>query len=163
QKDLHLAPGLVATPIFFANLGAFLPACGWGWGADRIGRRWWTNIPALIALRVAPLFLLSTVFVWFAVGFFAQGLCAGAGSPWQVVVYANERFPTESRATESAFCLHQAGIFGGFVPVGLTFLAEHVGTGLALPMIVGPGIGCIAWAVAVFYGPETKGRVLVPD
>jgi hypothetical protein len=30
-------------------------------------------------------------------------------------------------------------------------------------MIVGTWIGCIAWAVAVFYGPETKGRDLVPD
>jgi hypothetical protein len=49
------------------------------------------------------------------------------------------------------------------VPLILTFLAEHFGTGLAVPMIVGTWIGCIAWAVAVFYGPETKGRVLVPD
>jgi hypothetical protein len=54
-------------------------------------------------------------------------------------------------------------VFGGFVPVILTFLAEHFGTGLAIPMIIGTWIGCIAWAVAVFYGPETKGRVLVPD
>ena len=25
------------------------------------------------------------------------------------------------------------------------------------------GIGCIAWAAAAFFGPETKGKVLVPD
>jgi MFS transporter, SHS family, lactate transporter len=24
-------------------------------------------------------------------------------------------------------------------------------------------VGCVAWAAAAFYGPETKGRVLVPD
>ena len=35
QKDLNLSPGLVATPIFFANLGLFLSSCGWGWWADR--------------------------------------------------------------------------------------------------------------------------------
>ena len=34
QKELHLAPGLVATPIFFANLGLFLSTCGWGWWSD---------------------------------------------------------------------------------------------------------------------------------
>ncbi len=163
QKDLHLAPGLVATPIFFANLGTFLASCGWGWWADRIGRRWSTIIPALIALPLAPLYLLSTDFVWIAAGFIAQGMCAGGGMQGQMVAYLNERFPTEIRATASAFCYHQAGIFGGFVPVVLTFLAEHFGTGLAVPMIVGTWIGCIAWAVAVFYGPETKGRVLVPD
>jgi hypothetical protein len=55
QKDLHLAPGLVATPIFFANLGLFLSTCGWGWWADRFGRRSAIIIPALIALPLAPL------------------------------------------------------------------------------------------------------------
>jgi len=163
QKDLHLSPALVATPIFFANLGTFLASCGWGWWADRIGRRWSTIIPALIALPLAPLYLLSTDFVWIAAGFIAQGMCAGGGMQGQMVAYLNERFPTEIRATASAFCYHQAGIFGGFVPVILTFLAERFGAGLAVPMIVGTWIGCIAWAVAVFYGPETKGRVLVPD
>jgi SHS family lactate transporter-like MFS transporter len=163
QKDLHLTPGLVATPIFFANLGTFLASCGWGWWADRIGRRWSTIIPALIALPLAPLYLLSTDFLWIAGGFIAQGMCAGGGMQGQMVAYLNERFPTEIRATASAFCYHQAGIFGGFVPVILTFLAEHFGTGLAEPMIIGTWIGCIAWAVAVYYGPETKGRVLVPD
>ena len=42
-------------------------------------------------------------------------------------------------------------------------LAEHFGTGLAEPMIIGTWIGCVAWAVAVFYVPETKDKVLVPD
>ena len=45
----------------------------------------------------------------------------------------------------------------------LTFLAEHFGTGLAVPMIIGTWIGAIAWAAAAFFGPETKGTVLVPD
>jgi len=65
----------------------------------------------------------------------------------------NERFPTEIRATASAFCYHQAAIFGGFVPLGLTLLAERLGTGLAEPTIIGTWIGCIAWAAAAFFGP----------
>jgi MFS transporter, SHS family, lactate transporter len=163
QKDLHLAPGLVATPIFFANLGVFLAACGWGWWSDRWGRRWAIIIPALIALPLAPLYLLSSNFLWIAVGFVAQGFCAGGGMHGQMVPYLNERFPTEIRATASAFCYHQAAIFGGFVPLVLTFFAEHFGTGLAEPMIIGTWIGCVAWAAAAFYGPETKDKVLVPD
>jgi MFS transporter, SHS family, lactate transporter len=163
QKDLQLAPGLVATPIFFANLALFLSTCGWGWWSDRFGRRWAIIIPALIALPLAPLYLLSSNFLWIALGFVAQGMCAGGGMQGQMVPYLNERFPTEIRATASAFCYHQAAIFGGFVPLILTFLAEQFGTGLAEPMIIGTWIGCIAWAAAAFFGPETKGKVLVPD
>jgi MFS transporter, SHS family, lactate transporter len=163
QKDLQLAPGLVATPIFLANLGLFLSTCGWGWWSDRFGRRWAIIIPALIALPLAPLYLLSTNFLWIAVGFVAQGLCAGGGMQGQMVPYLNERFPTETRATASAFCYHQAAIFGGFAPLVVTFFAEHFGTGLAVPMIIGTWVGAIAWAVAAFFGPETKGTVLVPD
>jgi SHS family lactate transporter-like MFS transporter len=74
-----------------------------------------------------------------------------------------QRFPTEVRATAAAFCYHQAAIFGGFVPLVLTFVAERYGTGLAVPMIIGTWIGCLAWAAAAFYGPETKGKLLVPD
>ena len=163
QKDLHLAPGAVATPIFFANLGLFLSTCGWGWWSDRFGRRWSIIIPALIALPLAPLYLLSSDFLWIALGFILQGMCAGGGMQGQMVPYLNERFPTEIRATASAFCYHQAAIFGGFVPLVLTFLAEHLGTGLAVPMIIGTWIGAIAWAAAAFFGPETKGKVLVSD
>jgi MFS transporter, SHS family, lactate transporter len=163
QRDLHLAPGLVATPIFFANLGVFLSACGWGWWSDRFGRRWAIIIPALIALPLAPLYLLSTDFLWIAVGFVVQGMCAGGGMQGQMAPYLNERFPTEIRATASAFCYHQAAIFGGFVPLVLTLLGSYFGTGLAEPMIIGTWIGCIVWAAAAFWGPETKGIVMVPD
>ena len=162
QKDLHLAPGLVATPIFFANLGTFLAACGWGWWADRFGRRSAIIIPALIALPLAPLYLLSSNFLWIAVGFVARDVRwrRHAGTDGAVL---NERFPTEIRASASAFCYHQGAILGGFVPLVLTFCAARFGTGLAVPMIIGTWIGCVAWAAAAFYGPETKGRVLVPD
>ncbi len=163
QKDLNLSPALVATPIFFANLGVFLATCAWGWWSDRFGRRWAIIIPALIALPLAPLYLLSTNFLWIAVGFVAQGVCAGGGMQGQMVPYLNERFPTEIRATASAFCYHQAAIFGGFVPLILTASAEYFGTGLAEPMIVATWIGCIAWSLAAYYGPETKGTVMAPD
>ena len=133
-KDLGLAPGLVATPIFFANLGLFLSTCGWGWWADRFGRRSAIIIPALIALPLAPFYLLSSNFLWVAVGFIAQGMCAGGGMQGQMAPYLNERFPTEVRATASAFCYHQAAIWGGFVSLVLTLLANiwHRGPNLRL-------------------------------
>jgi hypothetical protein len=53
--------------------------------------------------------------------------------------------------------------WGGFVPLLLTFFAEHFDTGLAVMMIIGTWIGCLAWTAAAFYGSETKGKVLVLD
>ena len=69
QKDLNLSPALVATPILFANLAAFLAQGFWGWFADRFGRRWSMIIPAAVAIFVAPLYLLTTDFTWIAAGF----------------------------------------------------------------------------------------------
>ncbi|HUC63830.1 MAG TPA: MFS transporter [Stellaceae bacterium] len=163
QKDLGLAPAVVATPIFFGNLGVFLAACGWGWWADRFGRRWAMIIPALIAVPLAPFYLLNTNLLWIVVGFVAQGFCAGGGMQGQMVPYLNERFPTEIRATATAFCYHQAAIFGGFVPLVLTFFAAHYGTGFAIPMIIGTCLGALSWAASLAFAPETKGKVLVPD
>src|ERR1700722_9815926 len=163
QKDLHLAPGLVATPIFFANLGAFLASCGWGWWADRFGRRSAIIVPALIALPLAPLYLLSADFLWIAVGFVAQGFCAGGGMHGQMAPYLNERFPTEIRATASAFCYHQGAIFGGFVPLVLTFFATSSQIGFAIPMLVGTMVGSVSFALSLLFGPETKGKVMVSD
>ena len=48
----------------------------------------------------------------------------------------NERFPTEVRATASAFCYHQGAIFGGLVPLALTWFAVDWGLGFAVPMMV---------------------------
>jgi SHS family lactate transporter-like MFS transporter len=81
----------------------------------------------------------------------------------QLPSYLSERFATEVRATASAFCYHQAAVFGGFVPLLISYVSERFETGLAMPMIIGTWIGCIAWIVAAYYGPETKGKVLVPD
>jgi len=162
QKDLHYSAAQVATPLLIANLLSFLAQGFWGLVADRLGRRWAMIIPSALAILVAPLYLLTSDFGWIVAGFLLQGMFGGAIYS-QLPSYLCERFPTEVRATASAFCYHQAAVFGGFVPLVLTFLAEHLGTGLATPMIVGTWIGCVAWIAAAFYGPETKGKVLVPD
>ena len=69
----------------------------------------------------------------------------------------------EVRATAAAFCFHQAAIFGGFVPLVLTFIAGHYQVGFAIPMMVGTCVGALSFACALIFSPETKGKVLVPD
>jgi MFS transporter, SHS family, lactate transporter len=162
QKDLHLSPALVATPIALANLVAFLASGFWGWVADRIGRRWSMIIPATIGMFVAPIYLLTTDFTWIAVGFVLQGLFAGA-IYGQNPSYLCERFPTEVRGTASGFCYHQGAIWGGFVAPILTVLAVDYNLGFGIPMLIGTVVGCISFVVALLLGPETKGKVLTAE
>jgi MFS transporter, SHS family, lactate transporter len=163
QKDLGLSPAAVATPIIVANAAAFF-ACGvWGVVSDKIGRRWSMIIPALLAIPTAPLYLMTNDITWITLGFGLQGMFGGGGMQGQMPPYLSERFPTEVRATASAFCFHQGAIFGGLVPLILTWFATHYEVGFALPMLIGTILGATSFALALLLGPETKGKVLVPD
>jgi MFS transporter, SHS family, lactate transporter len=163
QKDLGLSPALVATPIFFGNLSVFLASAGWGWVADRWGRRWAMIIPALFAIPIAPLYLMTHNVLWIAVGFVLQGVCGGGGMQGQMAPYLNERFPTEVRATAAAFCYHQGAIWGVLVPLVLTYFATHYNLGFAIPMLVATCLAALSFALSLAYAPETRGKVLVAD
>ena len=162
QKDLNLSPGLVATPIAIANGVVFLASGVWGVVADRLGRRWSMIIPALIGIAVTPVYLLTNDVTWIVLAFVAQG-AFGGGIYAQNPSYLSERFPTEVRATASAFCYHQGAIWGGFTAPVLVYFADTYGMSLAIPMLIGTIGGLISFVLAVLSGPETKGKILVPD
>ena len=162
QKDLGLSPALVATPFLLFNLVGFVAMGFWGWVGDALGRRWAMIIPAAIAVPLAPVYLLSTDFTWIAIGFVVQGAFGGALYS-QLPSYLSERFPTEVRATASAFCYHQGAIFGGFVPLVLTYFAVNYQVGLVIPMLVGTCAAAISVVIALLISPETKGKELMAD
>jgi SHS family lactate transporter-like MFS transporter len=159
QKDLGLSPALIATPFLLFNLVGFVAMGFWGWVGDQLGRRWAMIIPAAIAVPIAPIYLLHSDFTWIAIGFVVQGAFGGALYS-QLPSYLSERFPTEVRATASAFCYHQGAIFGGFVPLVLTFFAEYYHLGLVIPMLVGTVAAATSVVIALLISPETKGKVL---
>jgi MFS transporter, SHS family, lactate transporter len=159
QKHLGLTPAHVATPFLLFNLVGFAAMSFWGWTGDRLGRRWAMIIPAAIAVPIAPIYLLTTDYTWIAFGFVLQGAFGGALYS-QLPSYLSERFPTEVRATASAFCYHQGAIFGGFVPLVLTFFAEYYQVGLVIPMLAGTVIAASSVVVALLISPETKGKIL---
>jgi len=162
QKDLGLSPALVATPVLLFNLLVFFATSFWGWVGDRLGRRWAMIIPSAIAVFIAPVYLLTTDFRWIVVAFVLQGIFGGAVYSQQPT-YLSERFPTEVRATAAGFCFHQGAIFGGFVPIVLTYFAEYYKIGLAIPMLVGTLVGAVGIVISLLISPETKGKELVPD
>jgi len=145
-----------------ANLAAFLAQGFWGWFADRFGRRWSMIIPAAIAIFVAPLYLLTTDFTWIAVGFVLQGLF-GQAIYGQNPAYLSERFPTEVRATASAFCYHQGAILGGLVAPVLAYFAVNYDLGYAIPMLVGTVAAAVSVVISLLLSPETKGKVLMAE
>ncbi|MBV8521100.1 MAG: MFS transporter [Acetobacteraceae bacterium] len=162
QKDLNLSPTLAFWPVLFFNLVGFAAMSFWGWTGDRLGRRWAMIIPAAIAVPIAPIYLLTTDFSWIFVGYVLQGAFGGALYS-QLPSYLSERFPTEVRATASAFCYHQGAIFGGLVPLVLTFFAEFYQVGLVIPMLVGTVAAAASVVFALLISPETKGKVLVAE
>ena len=162
QRDLHLDPKMVGLPVLIATSVGFVGMGFWGWMADVIGRRWSMIIPGLVTIAVAPLYLMTTDYTWIVVGFGIQGFF-GQAIYAQNPGYLAERFPTEVRATASAFCYHQGAIWGGFVPLILSFAATYWGVGLALPMMIGTMAGGLSFALALLCGPETKGKELVAE
>ena len=162
QKDLGLSPALIATPFLLFNLVGFVAMGFWGWVGDSLGRRWAMIIPAAIAVPIAPIYLLHTDFTWIAIGFVVQGAFGGALYS-QLPRYLSESFPTEVRATASAFCYHQGAIFGGFVPLVLTFFAEYYHLGLVIPMLVGTVAAATSVVIALLISPETKGKLLAAE
>src|ERR1700749_3329313 len=104
--------------------------------------------------------MITNDLTWIAIGFVLQGAFGGALYS-QLPSYLSERFPTEVRATASAFCYHQGAIFGGFVPLVLTFFAEYYDLGLVIPMLIGTVGAATSVVIALLISPETKGKILV--
>jgi SHS family lactate transporter-like MFS transporter len=157
QKDLGLPPMMTGLPLAVANLVGFLGMAFWGTVGDRLGRRWSMIIPAFIGIFITPTYLLTSDPTWILLGFLLQGLFAGAMYS-QMPSFLTERFPTEVRATASAFCFHQAAIFGGLVAPVLTYFAVDYKLGFAIPMLIGTTVGLVNVCVALLLSPETKGR-----
>ncbi len=165
QKDLGLPTALVATPIMLANVLVFVASSSWGVFSDRFGRRWAMIIPAVISMIIVPIYLLSTNTIVIVSGFVAIGLFAGGGMYGQIPAFLNERYPTEVRATASAFSYHVGAIAGGLVPPILTYFASDPAwnLGFAIPMCIGALLGLINFVVALLLGPETHGVEMTAD
>lgn len=162
QRELHWTPGMVATPLFWANIVVFAGSALWGGVADKWGRRPAIIVPCIIAIFITPLYLWTTDPLWIVLGFILQGVFGGS-IYGQNPSYLSERFPTEVRATASGFVYHQGAIWGGLVAPMLSYFAVERGMGFALPMMVSTIVFLAIVIIAVALGPETKGKILTAD
>jgi SHS family lactate transporter-like MFS transporter len=162
QKDLGLGSLMVGLPLVVANLLGFGAMCFWGWVGDVLGRRWSMMLPAFFGIFITPIYLLTTDPFWIIGGFWVQSLFAGAIYS-QLPSYLTERFPTEVRATASAFTYHTGAISGGLVAPVLTYFAINYQLGFAIPMLIGTTVGLVSVLVSLLLSPETKGYVYQSD
>lgn len=162
QKDMHLSAAMVAMPLAMANLVAFLASGLWGYVADVLGRRWAMIIPAAIGALVTPLYLLPGSYALVAGAFILQGAFLGA-IYGQNPSYMTERFPTEVRATASAFCYHQGAVWAGFTGPVLTLLAVSQPLGFTIPMLVATTGAAVVFIITLLFSPETMGKEMVPE
>ena len=100
--------------------------------------------------------------VWVVAGFILQGFFGGAIYA-QNPSYLCERFPTEVRATASGFVYHQGAIFGGLIAPVLSYFANEMKMGFALPMMVSTMVFLVLVVIFVLMGPETRGKHLTAD
>ena len=77
--------------------------------------------------------------------------------------WLSERFPTEVRATAAGFVYHQGAVWGAAVAPILTYFAVNQGMGFAKPMLYTTIGTTIIYIIAVYLGPETKGKVMTAD
>ncbi len=162
QRELGWTPLMVATPLFWANIVVFFSAGMWGAVSDKVGRRWAIMVPCAIGIFITPIYLMTTDPVWIVSGFILQAFFAGAKDS-QNPCYLSERFPTEIRATAAGFVYHQGAIWGGFVAPAIAYFAVDQDLGFAVPMMIGTAGSLVVLVMAVFLGPETKGRDLTAN
>ena len=130
--------------------------------SERIGRRWALMLPCAIAIFLVPIYLTTTDPIWFLVTFLVF-ICFVGGKDALNPGWLSERFPTEVRATAAGFVYHQGAIWGAAVAPLLTYFAVNQGMGFVKPMMYATIGSLIVYVVAVFLGPETRGKVLVAD
>jgi MFS transporter, SHS family, lactate transporter len=162
QKELHWTPAQVAVPVFWGNILTFLACSFWGALSERIGRRWALIVPFTVAIFLVPLYLMTTDPSWF-LGLFLLTICFVGGKDALNPGWLSERFPTEVRATAAGFVYHQGAVWGAAVAPLLTYFAVNRQMGFAQPMMYGTVGSLIVYVIAVYLGPETRGKVMTAD
>lgn len=148
---------MVAPPLFWTNIVVFFSSGFWGTVFDKLGRRWAIMIPCGIGLFITLLYPMTTDPTLIIAGYILQALFVG-GKDGQKPSWLSERFPTAVRATAAGLVYHQGAIWGGFVAPVLAYYAVDRGMEFALPMMIGTAGSLVVLIIAVFLGPETRGK-----
>src|SRR6185312_14618489 len=120
----------------------------------------WTPAQVFVPVFAANLIVFGGSALW---GFVADKWGRRPAIYIQNPSYLCERFPTEVRATASGFVYHQGAIWGGLIAPVLSYFANEMHMGYALPMMVSTMGFSILVVIFVLLGPETKGKEMTSE
>lgn len=152
------AGGLVSSAFMLLNGGAIIGYLALIWLAEALGRRWTFTLfcaGALVislvlftqAATVSSILWLMPVYGFFTIGGF--GIFA---------LYLPELFPTIVRASGQGLCWNFARFLTGFAVLGGGLLVGTLGSLPSAAAVV--SLVYILGLIAIWFGPETRGRQL---
>lgn len=159
-KNLGIDKSTAAVVLIIANLGVMVGGALGGHLSDRIGRRavfLWFGIPNVIVLPVLYLWLAtmnanSIVLVTIIATIMAVLVLLGSAP---VLIFLNERFSTEIRATGTGLCWNIGYAIGGITPAVVTAVSPQV-SDIPVRLAIAIAIACIIFVAAALRARETR-------
>ncbi|WP_058833484.1 MFS transporter [Luteimonas abyssi] len=154
--------GETSKILMYGSLATIVSSLFFGWLADALGRRPAFAIAGVAALVGLPSMYLAiaattslVAITWLAIGI---ALVAGAVIA-PILIFLNERFATELRASGTGLSWNIGFALGGTMP---TFVSLLSATPAQIPMVLA-GFGAalaVIYLIGVLVIPETRGRAL---
>ena len=139
------------------NIGAIAGTAGWGRLSEtKLGRRGAMTATLILGLASLPFYLHADTTLTLWLGALMMGVF-GMGIWGMAPAYTVERFPTEVRGVGPGFCYHAGAAMGAGMPYVLGALQDR-GFAMVNAMSAAMVLSALLAAVAVWIGPETRGR-----
>ena len=165
KQEFNLSQEQTSTFVIINVVGSALVAVICGHLSQHIGRKkvfWWAGlvclfaIPGLYALmqylkQPSPAILLACSAL--------MVMASGAVSA-PLIIFLNERFPTDLRSTGTAFSWNVGYGLSGMMPTAVTAISAETG-GMVPTLIVMSLIVCVAFLVLIARSDETRGALEV--
>jgi len=154
--------GATSRILMFGSVATIVSSLLFGWLADAIGRRPTFALAGVLALVGLPSMYLAmaattslTAITWYSIG---VALVAGAVVA-PILIFLNERFATELRASGTGLSWNIGFALGGTMP---TFVSLLSSTPAQIPTVLAmfaAGLALI-YLIGALVIPETRGRAL---
>ncbi|MDV6246956.1 MFS transporter (plasmid) [Rhodococcus opacus] len=159
-ENLGLSKSASAVILIVANLGVIVAGALGGHLSDRIGRRavfLWLGIPNVVALPFLYLWLASldaesVVLITVIATLMAMLVMTGSAP---TLIFLNERFPTDIRATGTGLSWNIGFAIGGITPAIVTAVSPEV-SDIPVRLAIAIAVAAVVFLLAALRARETR-------